>query len=74
MIADVERDGRKMVMNGSGNGSGRKRSSLVAGNGVRGQLKNGNGRERGGDRDRGEDREEGEDEDLECQVVKRVRN
>jgi len=71
MIADAERDGRKMVMNGSGNGTGRKRSSLVAGNGVRGQLKNGNAR----DRDRRDDREdEGEEGDLECQVVKRVRN
>ncbi|RPA98578.1 hypothetical protein L873DRAFT_1686961 [Choiromyces venosus 120613-1] len=60
--------GRKAVMNGSGNGTGRKRSSLVAGNGVRGQLKNGNGR----DRERGEG-EDGEG-DLDCQVVKRVRN
>ncbi|KAG0130450.1 hypothetical protein HOY82DRAFT_371603 [Tuber indicum] len=74
LIAEGERDGRKMVTNGSGNGSGRKRSSMVAGNGVRGQLKNGNGRERGGDKDRGDDREEGEEGDLECQVVKRVRN
>ena len=70
LVADGERDVRKMVMNGSGNGTGRKRSSLVAGNGVRGQLKNGNGR----DRDRGDDREEGDEGDLECQVVKRVRN
>ncbi|PUU83191.1 hypothetical protein B9Z19DRAFT_187290 [Tuber borchii] len=71
LVAEGERDGgRKMVMNGSGNGTGRKRSSLVAGNGVRGQLKNGNGR----DRDRGDDRDEGDEGDLECQVVKRIRN